>query len=105
MSVTLRVHLRKGRGLTGPYAVALPSLVPPRYLTRPFHVFIESHEEPREAARAAVRRAIAFLKERLGLSRELALVLCSVVLDLKISQIVNAPTTTISAYLPEAIFD
>jgi len=105
MSVTLRVHLRKGRGLTGPYAVALPSLVPPRYLTRPFHVFIESHEEPREAARAAVRRAIAFLKERLGLSRELALVLCSVVLDLKISQIVNAPATTISAYLPEAIFD
>ena len=105
MTVTLRVHLRKRRKLDGPYAVVLLSLVPTRYSTKPFHVFIESHEDPREAARAAVRRAIVHLNERLGLSRELALVLCSVVLDLKISQIVNAPTTTISAYLPEAIFD
>jgi acetamidase/formamidase len=105
MTVTLRIHLHKGRNLEGPYAVALPSLVPPRYGYKPFHVFIESHEVPREAARAAVRRAISFLRERLGISRELALVLCSVVLDLKISQMVNAPITTISAYLPEAIFD
>jgi acetamidase/formamidase len=105
MTVTLRVHLRRHMSLEGPYAVVPPSLVPPRYLTKPFHVFIESHEDPREAARAAVRRAIAFLGARLGLSRELALVLCSVVLDLKISQMVNAPMTTISAYLPEAIFD
>jgi acetamidase/formamidase len=105
MTVRLRVHLRKRRNLAGPYAVALPSLVPPRYGTKPFHVFIESHEDPREAARAAVRRAIAFLGARLGLPRELALVLCSVALDLKISQMVNAPAATISAYLPEAIFD
>jgi acetamidase/formamidase len=82
-----------------------PALVPPRYLTKPFHVFIESHEDPREAARASVRRAVAFLQGRLGLRRELALILCSVVLDLKVSQMVNAPITTISAYLPEAIFD
>jgi len=105
MTVTLRVHLRKGVDLAGPYAVALPPLIPPRYLKKPFHVFIESHEDPREAARAAVRRAIAFLCKRLGLSRELAFVLCSVVLDLKISQMVNTPVMTVSAYLPEAIFD
>ena len=105
MTATLRVNLRKRQRLEGPYAIALPSLVPPRYLTKPFHVFIESHEDPREAARAAVRRAMSFIGERLGLTRELALVLCSVVLDLKISQLVNTPTTTISAYLPEAIFD
>jgi acetamidase/formamidase len=105
MSVTLRVRLHKGRRIEGPYAVSPPELVPPRYSTRPFHVFIESHENPREAARAAVRRAIAFLRARLGIAPELALVLCSVALDLKISQIVNAPMTTISAYLPEAIFD
>jgi acetamidase/formamidase len=79
--------------------------VPPRYLEKPFHVFIESHEDPREAARAAVRRAMAYLGDRLGISRQQALVLCSVVLDLKISQMVNAPITTISAYLPEAIFE
>jgi acetamidase/formamidase len=105
MTVTLRLNLHKKKLIDGPYAVALPALVPPRYLSKPFHVFIESHEDPREAARAAVRRVILFLQERLGLRRELALILCSVVLDLKISQMVNAPLTTISAYLPEAIFD
>jgi acetamidase/formamidase len=105
MTVTLRLNLRKGQVLEGPYAVVLPSLVPPRYLGKPFHVFIESDEDPLAAARAAVRRAMAYLVKRLGISRELALILCSVVLDLKISQMVNAPVTTISAYLPEAIFD
>lgn len=105
MSVTLRIHLRKGATVTGPYAVVAPELVPPRYLAKPFHVFIESHEDARTACRAAVRRAIAFLQQRLGLSREQALILCSVVLDLKVSQIVNAPVTTMSAYVPEAIFD
>jgi acetamidase/formamidase len=105
MTVTLRVHLRKALALEGPYAVSPPSLVPQRYLSKPFHVFIESHEDPRQAARAAVRRAVAFLGVRLGLSRELALILCSVVLDLKISQMVNGPITTVSGYLPEAIFD
>lgn len=105
MSVTLRVHLRKNLPLAGPQALVPPALVPPRYETKPFHAFIESHENPREAARNAVRRAMTYLQERLGLSREQALILCSVVLDLKISQLVNAPLTTISAYLPEAIFD
>ncbi len=105
MTATFRLHLHKRRDLAGPYAVVLPSLVPARYLSKPFHVFIESHEDPREAARAAVRRAIVFLRGRLGIGRELALVLCSVVLDLKISQMVNGPVATVSAYLPEAIFD
>lgn len=105
MTVTLRVQLRKKHPLAAPYALAVPTLVPPRYLTKPFHVFIESHEDLREAARAAVRRAIVYLRERLGLSRSRALILCSVVLDLKISQLVNAPVSTVSAYLPEAIFD
>ena len=105
MTVTFRISLKKDFPLSGPYAVAVPNLLPPRYHTKPFHVFIESHEHPREAARAAVRRAMNYLQARLKISRELSLVLCSVVLDLKISQLVNAPTTTISAFLPEAIFD
>jgi len=105
MTVTLRVHLRKRCTLSGPYAVVPPSLLPPRYLAKPFHVFIESHEDPREAARAAVRRAMDYLQARLGLTRATALILCSVVLDLKVSQMVNGPITTLSAYIPEAIFD
>jgi acetamidase/formamidase len=105
MTVVVRVHVRKGLALAGPQAIVGPVLIPPRYHTKPFHAFIESHEDPREACRAAVRRAIDYLMGRLGISRQQALVLCSVVLDLKISQLVNAPTTTISAHIPEAIFD
>jgi acetamidase/formamidase len=105
MTVDLRINLRKAAAPAGPYAVVPPLLVPPRYSSKPFHVFIESHEDPREAARAAVRRAVAYVVGRLGLSRELALILCSVCLDLKVSQMVNAPIVTISGYLPEAIFD
>ncbi len=105
MTATFRIHLRKNYPLPGPYVQALPTLIPPRYLTKPFHVFIESHEDLREAARSAVRRAVAYLQDRLGLTRARALILCSVVLDLKISQLVNAPVSTVSAYLPEAIFD
>lgn len=105
MTVTLRVHLRKKMAPIGPYAIATPTLLPRRYTEKPFHVFIESHENPREACRAAVRRTMAYLQRRLGLQWELALILCSVVVDLKISQLVNQPLTTISAYLPEAIFD
>ena len=105
MTVTLRVGLSKGGAAQGPYAVVPPALVPTRYSSKPFHVFIESDEDPREAARRVVRRAVEFVRGRLGLSRELSLILCSVVLDLKVSQMVNGPITTISGYLPEAIFD
>src|SRR5271170_1712796 len=61
MTATLRVNLHKNHPLAGPYAISPPQLVPSRYLSKPFHVFIESHENPREAARAAIRRAMAYL--------------------------------------------
>jgi len=103
MTVTFRLSLHRGKSPGAPYAVSPGCLVPARYGTKPFHVFIESHRDTREAARAAIRRAVAYVVGRLGIDRELALILCSVVLDLKISQMVNAPVTTVSAYLPEAI--
>lgn len=105
MDITLTIGLQKQRALTGPYAICPNPLVPPRYTTKPWHLFVESDENPREAAKRVVRRAIRFLVERLGISREMAYTLCSVVLDLKVSQLVNVPTTTLTGYLPEAIFD
>jgi acetamidase/formamidase len=105
MTATFRLQLHKRMAPPAPYACVSSMLVPPRYLAKPFHAFIESAEDPKEAARAAVRRAARYLQERLGIRRELAIILCSVVLDLKISQMVNAPITTVTGYLPEAIFD
>lgn len=105
MTVVFKVTLIKGEALTGPYIITPGQLVSPRYAEKPFHAFVESDEDPRTACKRVVRRAIDYLMKRVGLSREQAYVTCSVVLDLKVSQLVNVPTTTISGYLPEAIFD
>lgn len=103
---TFKLHKRATPPLAGPYAIyPAQSFTPPRYATRPWHLFIESDADPREASKRAVRRAIAFIVARLGVTPQMAYTLCSVVLDLKVSQLVNVPTTTITAYLPEAIFD
>ena len=55
------------------------------------------------AARNAVLRMIELLEER-GWSREQAYVLCSVAVDLKVSNVVDMPNATVSALLPEDIF-
>jgi formamidase len=55
------------------------------------------------AARNAVLEMIKLLEER-GWSREQAYVLCSVAVDLRISNLVDVPNVTVSALLPEDIF-
>jgi len=54
-----------------------------------------------EAARQAVERMIAHLTARTGLSPEDAYVLCSVAVDLKVSEVVDAPNWVVSAFLPK----
>lgn len=105
VEVTLQINLLKQAPLEGPVAITGGELTPARYRTKPWLVFIESDEDPREASKRVVRRAIKFLGQRLNLSPPLAYTLCSVALDLKINQLVNHPLTTVSGYLPEAIFD
>ena len=55
------------------------------------------------AARNALVNMIELLQER-GWSREQAYILCSVAVDLKISNAVDLPNVTVSAFLPEDIF-
>lgn len=55
-------------------------------------------------AQNATRYMIDHLVRERGLSREEAYVLCSVCVDLKISEIVDAPNWLVSAFLPEAVF-
>lgn len=56
-----------------------------------------------DATKAAVRHMITHLHEHRGFSREDAYVLCSAAVDLKISEVVDAPNWTVSAYLPESV--
>jgi len=55
------------------------------------------------AARNALINMIELLQER-GYNREQAYAICSVVVDLKISNAVDLPNVTVSAFLPEDIF-
>jgi len=56
------------------------------------------------ASRDAVRAMIAHLMRQYGLSRVDAYMLCSVAVDLKICEIVDAPHWVVAAFLPLSIF-
>ena len=58
----------------------------------------------REAARAAVSHMIEHLQRPYDLSREDAYMLCSVAVDLKVCEVVDAPNWLIGAFLPQSIF-
>jgi len=55
------------------------------------------------AARNALLNMIDLLEER-GFTRDQAYIICSVAVDLRISNVVDLPNVTVSALLPEAIF-
>ncbi|MFB6172331.1 MAG: acetamidase/formamidase family protein [Haloarculaceae archaeon] len=57
-----------------------------------------------DATADAVRGMIDHLHAERGLSRAEAYVLCSAAVDLKLSEVVNAPNWVVSAYVPESIF-
>lgn len=57
-----------------------------------------------ESSQEAIRAMIGYLVEERGLTRAEAYVLCSLVVDLKISEIVDIPRWIVSAYLPLSVF-
>jgi acetamidase/formamidase len=56
------------------------------------------------SSQQAVRYMIEHLVRERGFSREEAYIVCSVAVDLKISEIVDAPNWIVSAFMPDAIF-
>jgi formamidase len=64
-----------------------------------------SKEEVGLAARTALLAMIEYLVDARGCTREQAYILCSVAVDLHVSQIVDIPNYTVSAFLPLSIFE
>lgn len=102
MKVTLRFHVRKGYTIPGPQFLT-PS---PLTKTDTAGYFATTGVEPdlMEASKQAIRHMVQYLVREKGLTREEAYLLCSVAVDLKISEIVDAPNWIVSAYLPLSIF-
>jgi acetamidase/formamidase len=103
-TVTLRFDLQKDRTVPTPqFHTAGP--LSPRADTGPWFAATGHDTDPRAAARAALLGVLDYLGHEHGLSRERACILASACVDLRISQIVNAGTWTVTAFLPLSVFE
>ncbi|MCC6792860.1 MAG: acetamidase/formamidase family protein [Thermomicrobiales bacterium] len=99
-TVTLRFDLRKGENRRGPQ-FHTPAI---RTAAGPWFAASGSHTDLYEAAREALRGVLDEIQQCCGLDRAKACILASACVDLRISQVVNAGTYTVTALLPLSIF-
>ena len=103
MFASLRFRLERGRRLPGPqYRTAGP--LTPRVDHAGFYGTTGVGGDLYKASQDAVRAMIEHLGAHHGLSPEDAYLLCSLVVDLRISEIVDAGQYIVSALFPEAVF-
>jgi acetamidase/formamidase len=100
---TLRFDLRRGQMVPEPQ---LRSPRPPAGEGRrgPWYATTANGPDLYASSQQAIRYMIDHIVREHGLTREEAYVVCSVAVDLKISEIVDAPNWIVSAFLPESIF-
>jgi len=101
--VTMRVGLQPGRGLREPQ-FRTPGPIGARTNTGPHFATTAHGPDLYAASQQAVRYMIDHLVRERGLGREEAYALASVAVDLRISEIVDAPNWIVSAILPESVF-
>ncbi|HEX5039501.1 MAG TPA: acetamidase/formamidase family protein [Candidatus Limnocylindria bacterium] len=104
MRALVRLSVRKDLRVTGPEFIAAPDPHAafrngPRYATDGIGPDLV------EAARDALRRMIEWLGREHGLEPVQAYLLCSVAVDLRISEIVDVPNFVVTAHCPLGIFD
>ena len=100
MNSTLRFSVVTTRTLAAPELETTFSGSSDRY-----HVTMGIAPDLMEASRQSIRAMITYLIDVWDLSPEDAYVLCSVAVDLKISELVDAPNWIVSAHLPMALMD
>ena len=103
MYAALKFRLEKGRSLPSPQ-YRTPAPLTPRVDTAPFYGTTGVGGDLYVAAQDAVRSMVAHIASTYDLGREDAYLLSSLVVDLKISEIVDAGQYIVSALLPEAVF-
>ena len=103
MRATVRLTVRKDYSVAEPQFVTSGPLSQ-RINTAGYYATDGIGPDLLEAARNAIRHMIDYLQRNRGLSREDAYMLCSVVVDLKLSEVVDAPNWVVSAFLPLSIF-
>ena len=103
MTITLRFDVAKQAHLRRPQ-FELPA-PPTRHVDeRGYHATTGIAPDLMQAAKDSIRDMIDHLGSEYRLSPELAYALCSVAVDLRISEVVDVPNWVVSAYLPKAVF-
>jgi len=103
MRATVRLTVRKDLQVQEPQFLTAGPLAA-RSNTTSYYATDGIGPDLMEAARNAIRHMLDHLQRTYGLSRPDAYMLCSVMVDLKICEIVDAPHWVISAFLPQSIF-
>ncbi len=103
MFAALRFTLEKGRTIPAPQ-YRTPAPLTRRVDSAPFYGTTGVGGDLYVAAQDAVRAMVDHIATRYDLGREDAYLLCSLAVDLKISEVVDAGQYIVSALLPEAIF-
>ncbi|GAC1425071.1 MAG: acetamidase/formamidase family protein [Ktedonobacteraceae bacterium] len=103
MRATVRLTVRKDVRVPEPQFLTSGPLTP-RTNTAPYYATDGIGPDMVEATRNAVRHMIEHIQHTYGLSRSDAYMLCSVVVDLKLSEVVDMPNWLVSAFLPQSIF-
>ncbi len=103
MFVTARFDVRKDLDITQPEFTTTGPFTPTGQ-DEPMYGTTGIDPDLMEATKKATRHMITHLHEHRELTRSEAYILCSAAMDLKISEVVDAPNWTVSAYIPESIF-
>ncbi len=103
MRATVRLTVRKDVHVAEPQFLTAGPLAQ-RTNTASYYATDGIGPDLMEAARNAVRHMIDYLQRAYGLSRADAYMLCSVAVDLKLCEVVDAPHWVVSAFLPHSIF-
>ncbi|MFC0302595.1 acetamidase/formamidase family protein [Virgibacillus soli] len=103
IETTVRFKLHKGKTIQGP-RYEIPGPPTPEADSNGYYVTTGHGEDIYQASQHAIRYMIEHLVDTYKMSEQEAYMLCSVAVDLRISEIVNTPNTLVSAFLPQAIF-
>jgi len=101
--VTLRFQVHKKRALPGPMVETPAARKLESDAGAGEWIVVESAADATAAARAATSRMIDLLADRWGFSAVHAYLLCSVAMNLRLSQVVNEPIFTVSAAISKQI--
>jgi acetamidase/formamidase len=104
MTVALRLTVRRDVVVDTPEFDVRHPLERPAAADAGYHATTGIGPDLMGATRQSVERMIAYLENRHNLSAEEAYVLCSVAVDLRLSEVVDTPNWVVSAFLPNDLF-